>query len=312
MAYLENIINRLESTLKIHVHGTYHARAEIDSVLFWNSKQSHAPHPGGNILYLCDAAHFQGAPIDEYILIVNYPDCELPASCLCIPQKIALDEVFNQIQTVILEHHLLKQKEEELFQTLQHNSGLQGITNIAYMHLHNPITVCDTSFSILAASPQVTNDNNLEEKEGRFFVRDSKLQNMLDTKLVKKIYSTTVPFITYIEDYPFKWVFQSIRIQHSVVGYVCIRETQKDFVEEDLDYINMFCHVIAIEMQREMSFQTNTRLNYEYFLTELLEGHFSQKEYIVNNMVQLGHQPGKYYFLLIIDEAPTNHNSGIQ
>ena len=51
MAYLENIINRLESTLKIHVHGTYHARAEIDSVLFWNSKQSHAPHPGGNILY---------------------------------------------------------------------------------------------------------------------------------------------------------------------------------------------------------------------------------------------------------------------
>ncbi len=49
MAYLENIINRLESTLKIHVHGTYHARAEIDSVLFWNSKQSHAPHPGGNI-----------------------------------------------------------------------------------------------------------------------------------------------------------------------------------------------------------------------------------------------------------------------
>lgn len=215
--------------------------------------------------------------------------------------RYPLDEVFNQIQTVILEHHLLKCKEEELFRTLQHNSGLQGITNIAYTHLNNPITICDTSFSVLAASPQVTGDTNLEEKDGRLFVKDSKFQNMLDTKIVKKIYSTNVPFITYIEDYPFKWVFQSIRIQHSVVGYVCIREIQKDFVEEDLDYIDMFCHVIAIEMQREMNFQTNTRLNYEYFLTELLEGHFDQKEYILNNIIQLGHQPSKYYFLLVID-----------
>ncbi len=83
-------------------------------------------------------------------------------------------------------------------------------------------------------------------------------------------------------------------------------------MEEDLDYIDMFCHVIAIEMQRETNFQTNTRLNYEYFLTELLEGHFGQKEYILNNIIQLGHHPSKYYFLLVIDEAPDNHNSGIQ
>lgn len=312
MAYFENIIKRLETNLKVHVHGTYHARTEIDSVLFWNTNTSHTQHPEGNILYLCDAAHFHGVPADEYILVVNYPDCELPAGCLCISQTVALDEVFNQIQTVILEHHLLKCKEEELFRTLQHNNGLQGITNIAYTHLNNPITICDTSFSVLAASPQVAGDTNLEEKDGRLFVKDSKFQNMLDTKLVKKIYSTTVPFITYIEDYPFQWVYQSIRIRHSVVGYVCVREIQKDFVEEDLEYIDMFCHVIAIEMQREMSFQTNTRLNYEYFLTELLEGHFSRKEYILNNMIQLGHQPGKYYFLLVIDEAPDNHNSGIQ
>ena len=87
MAYFENIIKRLETNLKVHVHGTYHARTEIDSVLFWNTNTSHTQHPGGNILYLCDVAHFQGAPVDEYILIVNYPDCELPAGCLCISQN---------------------------------------------------------------------------------------------------------------------------------------------------------------------------------------------------------------------------------
>lgn len=312
MTYLETIIKRLETSLNVQIHGTYHSRAEIDSVLFWNSKQSHAPHPGGNILYLCDAAHFQGAPIDEYLLIVNYPDCELPSGCLCIPQKASLDDVFNVCQTVILEHHLLKCKEEELFRTLQHNSGLQGITNIAYMHLNNPVTICDTSFSVLAASPQIANTNDLEEIDGRFFVKNSRLKNMLDEELVKKIYSTTVPFITYMKEYSYKWIYQSIRIQHSVVGYICVREIQREFVEEDLEYIDMLCHVIGIEMQREMSFQTNTRLNYEYFLTELLEGHFSQKDYILNNMIQLGHKPGKCYFLLVIDESPTSPASELQ
>lgn len=305
MAYLRNIVEQLENTLHVQVHGSYHSRAEIESVLFWNSSQCHVQKVSSKILYLCDASNFTGAPMNEYMIIVNYPNFDLPAGCLCIPQKAAIEDVLNVAQTAVLEHHLLKLKEEELFQTLHQNTGIAGLANIAYTHLGNPINICDTSFTVIASSPKNNDISNLEEKDGRLYLKDTKFQNMIDRELVKKIYSTTVPFITYLEDYPYQWIFRSIRIRHSVVGYICVRAIQKEFREEDLDYIDMLSHILSIEWQRNMSLGQPSGLNYDYFLTELLDGHFTRKDYITNHMIQLEREPKNYYFLIILDN-PAN------
>lgn len=307
MAYLHNIIEQLENTLHVQIHGSYHSRAKIESVLFWTSSQYQIKGDSSKILYLCDASNFTGAPANGYLLIVNYPNFDLPVHCLCIPQEVDICDVLNIAQTAVLEHHLLKLKEEELFQTLHQNTGIAGLVNIAYTHLGNPINICDTSFTVIASSPKSNDIRNLEEKDGRLYLKDTKFQNMIDQELIKKIYSTTAPFMTYVEDYPYQWIFRSIRIRHSVVGYICVRAIQQDFKEEDFDYIDMLSHILSIELQRNIGLgQPGGLMNYDYFLTELLDGHFARTDYITNHMIQLEREPKNYYFLLILDN-PANH-----
>ena len=78
--------------------------------------------------------------------------------------------------------------------------------------LGNPVTICDTSFSVIAASPVVKDADNLEERHGRLYLKDPLFQNMADRNIIRHIYSSSVPYITTLDDYPYQWVFESIRI----------------------------------------------------------------------------------------------------
>ena len=97
---------------------------------------------------------------------------------------------------------------------------------------------------------------------------------MEDRKIIRHIYSSSAPYVTTLDDYPYKWVFESIRIRHAVVGYVCVRGTVREFTEDDLELIDVFSQMLSIEMQKDAGYRHPTGLKYEYFLTELLEGHF--------------------------------------
>ena len=101
--------------------------------------------------------------------------------------------VFNAIQEVIFRHYTLKLKQEELFQSLHSDNGIDGMAHVAHTFLGNPVTICDTSFSVLAASPVVQDADNLEEKHGRLYLKDSLFQNMVDQNIIQHIYSSTVP-----------------------------------------------------------------------------------------------------------------------
>lgn len=297
MAYLGTIIRHLETVFDIKIHGPFQARTEIEGTRFLTRKPEQTLEHADKLLYIGGSFH---SDRPQNLLLIG---CEAPPEgphSLYIREPLDTAEVFNAVQEVIFRHYTLKLKREELFQSLHSDNGIAGMAHVAHTFLGNPVTVCDTSFSVIAASPVVKDTDNLEDKHGRLYLKDALFQNMEDRNIIRHIYSSSAPFVTTLDDYPYQWVFESIRIHHAVVGYICVRGTVRAFTEDDLEFIDVFSQMLSIEMQKDSSYRHPTGLKYEYFLTGLLEGHFDRAEYITSHLIQLGRTQTPYYSILLL------------
>lgn len=301
MAYLGKIVRHLEESFDIKIEGQWNGRTRIEGIRFFTCQPGkQIQEPEDQLLYISDSGNGLPARSPQNLLIVG--PCEMPPAphILYIRERIGLAELFNAVQEVIFMHNAQKMKQEELFRSLHSGHGIEGLAHVAHACLGNPVTVCDTSFSVIAASPAVEDADNLEKKHGRLYLKDALFQNMEDRNIVRHIYSSSAPYVTTLDDYPYQWVFESIRIRHAVVGYVCVRGTVREFTEDDLELIDVFSQMLSIEMQKDAGYRHPTGLKYEYFLTELLEGHFDRTEYITSHLLQLGRTQTPYYTILLL------------
>ena len=300
MAYLAKIIRHLEDTFQIKVEGQYYGRTEIEGIRFLTGKPEHTREHADKILYIGDSRTLLPAGRPQNLLVVGPDEPLADPHILYIREHLDTAECFNAVQEVIFIHYTQKMKQEELFRSLHGDYGIDGMAHVAHTYLNNPVTICDTSFSVIAASPVVEDGDNLVRKHGRLYLKDALFQNMEDRNIIRHIYSSSVPYITALDDYPYKWVFESIRIRHAVVGYICVRGTVREFTEDDLEFIDVFSQMLSVEMQKDASYRHPTGLKYEYFLTELLEGHFDRAEYITSHLIQLGRTQMPYYTILLL------------
>lgn len=300
MAYLGTIIRHLETTFHMKVQGQFHGRTEIEGVLFLTPNADNTAEHAEKLLYVGCSQPDPPAGSPANLLLVGQSDPLSNPGILYIQESLDAASIFNAIQKVIFKHYTQKLKREELFRSLYSDNGIAGMAHVAHTYLENPVTICDTSFSVIAASPVVKDTHNLEEKHGRLYLKDPLFKDMEDRNIIRHIYSSSVPFITTLADYPYKWVFESIRIHHAVVGYICVRGTIREFTEDDMDFIHVFSQMLSIEMQKDSSYRHPTGLRYEYFLTELLEGHFDRTEYITSHLIQLGRTQMPFYTILLL------------
>lgn len=307
MAYLETIVRHLEAVFAVKIHGQFHRLTDIDGIRFLTPKQGTTQESADKLLYIGYSQALPTANCSQYILLIGHNSSLSEPHILYIHEPLDAAEVFNAVQEIVFRHYTLKLKREELFQALYSGHGIAGIVHAARTFLGNPVTICDTSFSVIASSPVVKDTNNLEEKHGRLYLKDPLFQNMADQNIISHIYSSTVPYITTLDDYPYQWVFESIRIHHAVVGYICVRGTVREFTEDDLEFIDVFSQMLSIEMQKDSSYRHPTGLKYEYFLTELLEGHFDRTEYITSHLIQLGRAQMPYYTILLLTFTDPSH-----
>ncbi len=188
---------------------------------FLTQKPDTDPDHGDKLLYIacsqtaapsgCPEAAFSAGVLQAAAPSCHQPNILLtgtgdtpgrPAESYMSGKSLDACQVFNAIQEVIFRHYRLKLKREELFQSLHSDNGIEGMAHVAHTFLGNPVTICDTSFSVIAASPVVKDADNLEEKHGRLYLKDPLFQNMADRNIIRHIYSSAVPYITTLDDYP--------------------------------------------------------------------------------------------------------------
>ena len=173
MAYLGTIVRHLEDTFHVKVHGQFHTRTEIEGTRFLTQKPDTDPDHGDKLLYIACSQTAAPSGCPEAAFSAGVPQAAAP-SChqpnilltgqetppddrriLYVREVLDACQVFNAIQEVIFRHYRLKLKREELFQSLHSDNGIEGMAHVAHTFLGNPVTICDTSFSVIAASPVV-------------------------------------------------------------------------------------------------------------------------------------------------------------
>lgn len=301
MAYLGAIIRQLEQTFHIEIHGDYDASCSIDGTEFLTDHFGKDSKFHSATLYLCCFSELPKYRINANLLLIGCPadSANTANGCIAITEQLNLIDVFNTIQEEIMRYHRQKVKREEMFDALYSGNGIQGILNTAYTYLRNPITLCDTSFSVIYFSPKFNDALNLDYSNNRTFLKEIKIQNMRDNHIIDRLYAQKTPFITRIEEFPYDWVFASVWIRHSMIAYLCIQALEHEITEDDLEYIEILSQMISVEMQKDRAYSNPTGYKYEYFLTELLDGHLDRSEYILHQLTQLGHKLAPVYHILI-------------
>lgn len=189
-------------------------------------------------------------------------------------------------------------KKEEMFQALRTGGGIKGILSAAYELLENPITVCDTSFSIIENYPLHSNDKDFEIRNSKQYMKTEAVQSMHRERLVERIFSETTPFTFYREELGVNMMYCRISIKRSMVGYICVLAKNHPFDMADFEIVHTLSQMVSVEMQKNSFFTEKTGFKYEYFLTDLLEGNMIGKEFIEQRIQQLGRKPMRYYWMM--------------
>lgn len=298
MAYLKKIIEQVEKDFKVHVHGSFNPEQQIESVQFLISGNKDNYEFSPSILYIANDQDYQYT-LDAPVLYINCYNALSNETGLYIHQKLNLLELSNCIQKEILRFHQVKLKREEMFHVLHAGYGIQSIINTARTYLNNPITICSTSFSVIACSPVDDYNNNFEIHNNKRYLKKSSIENMNHKMVMDHLFKEHTPLIMHFEEDPHtEYLFCSIYIRRTVVGYICIRGDIRPFTEEDLDFVMDTSYMLAIEMQKEESFTLKSGLKYEYFLTDLLERNLDNAEFTAQRLIQLGQEFYKYFWIL--------------
>lgn len=208
-------------------------------------------------------------------------------------------------------HDAMQRAKDELFRALQSKHSLRHFLEITYDATGLQLSLCDTSFCILAAFPALNDEENVETIGGKQYIRFGVTLEMEQKQHIRYLMESRSPTVSRDARFPNPIVFQSIRINQAVVGYLFSPGRPEGFSEEELHLIEYLSQVLSIEMQKNDSFAAESGIKYEYFLTELLEGRLKSDGFAEERLRQLKRKVRPYYYLaqFSFDDVTSRHAS---
>ncbi len=192
----------------------------------------------------------------------------------------------------------LYKRKYELYNSLFTENNIDGILNIGENFLGNPIFILDTSYRIIARSNLAKLDNSsIETHNGESYLLLDIVQLMQKNKCIDNIYNSDNAFFHNSEEI---LIFCSIRINNITVGYICVLQSKRKFNAEDLELTNVLSKVLSIQLQKENLFISNSGLDEEYYLTDLLINRIDNVEYITERLQYINFNLYENFIILSI------------
>ncbi|MHB9942485.1 PucR family transcriptional regulator [Clostridium sporogenes] len=162
----------------------------------------------------------------------------------------------------------LYKKKYELYDSLFTKNTINEIVDTAENFLGNPIFILDTSYRIIARSNVAKTENSsVESHNGEDYLLSNTIKLMKKDKCMDTIYRTNTAFFHYSNE---NLIFCSIKVNSITIAYITILQSKCKFQKEDLDLTNILSKVLSIQMQKENLFISNSGLDEEYYLMDLL------------------------------------------
>ncbi|WP_029322364.1 PucR family transcriptional regulator [Butyrivibrio sp. AE3004] len=297
MAYITDIVNGITKKYRVEVHGNYQKRHSIDGIRFLDKTDVNIEHLTPGLLYLADYRIFGDAQVYGDVFFIGTGDATPVSDSLYVREELDIFELYNLMEDVILTYQRIDVQKQSLFSVLHNGYGIEALLQTANKYLENPVVVCDSSYGIIASYPELADRENLEIRNNRLTVRARNSADMEQKKITERIYHSVYPFAVKFDDYPFDWIFESIRIKHAVVGYICIICNNREYVENDLDLIHSLAQMVSIQLQKDDSYRNPQGIKYDMFLKDLFARHFDEGT-ALSQLTLLGVKPKEYYYIL--------------
>lgn len=174
------------------------------------------------------------------------------------------------------ENDLYKEK-YELYDSLFTQDNIDGILKTVENFLNNPVFILDTSYRFISRSPLARDEISSTEthNEENYLLSDI-VSLMKKDKCIDSIYKTTNSFFYYSDQ---SLIFCSIRINTLTIAYICVLQSKRKFEQEDLELTNILSNILSIQIQKEHLFISNSGLDEEYYLMDLLVNKIDNLEY---------------------------------
>lgn len=192
----------------------------------------------------------------------------------------------------------LYKKKYEIYDSLFSENNIDGILSITESSLNNPIFILDTSYRIITRSTLAKAENSsIETHNGENYLLLDTIGLMKKNKCIDTIYNTDTSFFHYADQ---NLIFCSIRVNNVSVGYIGVLQSKREFKEEDLELTNVLSKVLSIQLQKENLFLSNSGLDEEYYLIDLLINKIDNIEYIKSRLQYINFNLNKNLLILSI------------
>ncbi len=299
MACLNNIIQKIQDTFQVHVHGPIFSSQRIESVYYLLPSHDGRLQPDPDTLYIGTYPDHQPLISDGCILLLNCCSNEENTNILTIKENLDSFAVLNCIQQELYDSRKADLKRDEVLQVLQAGYGYQSMLDTAMTFLNNPITLCTTSFSVLASSPKDYFDDKFDVYDEKFYLKSNFIQSMKEKRVLQHLFTSSTPIIVEHDDsHDNSYLFCSIHIKRAAVGYLCISSLNRPFQSADSSFAMNLSKLISLEMQKDECYAEKTGLKYECFLTDLIEQNLDSKSIAARHLAQLGKTLYQYFWVL--------------
>lgn len=192
----------------------------------------------------------------------------------------------------------LYKKKYEIYNSLFTENSIDGILNISENFLGNPIFILDTSYRVITRSNLAKLDNSsIEIHNGESYLLLDIVQLMKKNKCIDNIYNSNNAFFHTSDEV---LIFCSMRINNITVGYISVLQSKREFNAEDLELTNVLSKVFSIQLQKENLFISNSGLDEEYYLTDLLINRIDNIEYMTQRLQYINFNLHKNLLILSI------------
>ncbi|MCD8232673.1 MAG: helix-turn-helix domain-containing protein [Clostridiales bacterium] len=247
----------------------------------------------------------------EPALILTDKTQELPFPLILAQGITDIKQLFSDILQRLRFEEQIQFETNELYHLLYVGKGLSDIVLYAQNLLGRAVSVLDAGYTMLAVSPMMRElPFGVESSDAGDFLSEQEVESLRRLQIEQQIYQHTQAFFIRTEDHPdTNWIFCAIRIQHVMSGYVAVCLPGKaDATEHELRLTSVISDICAVEMQKHDFFAHQTGLQYETFLTDLLEGRFTNLSMIESRFKVLNRHLGKFFCLAIL-YCSEPHNS---
>ncbi len=237
----------------------------------------------------------------EYEILGLYTS-NAPMTLLHLEKNADPFSVYNKIQEIFLEDQQVVTGMRLFLDALFNDEGLQGILDVGYSILGNPLFLSDNSYKYLAVSSGARADNPLMEKENALgHIEKEGIEFIRRNKVDDRVRKSQRPY--YLQN-PIHnnrgMMIGSVKIHDIEVAHIMMYEQNRMFTESDYELLHRLCRIISIEMQKTDFYKKNKGTMYAYFIGDLLDNNSGNIEQSRERMATLGYKLQNELFVLSV------------